>query len=272
MPRKLIWVALGFMILALGWPAAAADRLRLATTTSTQNTGLLDHVLPPFEKSAGVKVDVISVGTGKALALAKRCDVDLVLVHAPEMEKKFVADGYGGDRRGLMHNFFVVVGPAEDPAGVAKAQGAVQAFQAMAKTRAPFISRGDRSGTNVKEKALWQAAGVKPSWPGYKEVGQGMGAVLTMSSQLKAYTLTDIGTYRKYLSEGKLELKVLMSQDESLKNPYSLILVNPAKCPRTKADAAKALMDYLLSPQTQKMIRDFKADGQQLFWPDALPR
>ncbi len=272
MPRKLLLcVVLGLSVLLLSTPALAGERIRLATTTSTQNSGLLEHLLPPFEKEAGLKIDVISVGTGKALALAKRCDVDLVMVHAPALEEKFVAQGFGVDRRKLMHNYFVVVGPASDPAGVAKAKSVVQAFQAIAKAKAPFVSRGDRSGTNVKEKEVWKAAGLQPKWAAYKEAGQGMGAVLTMSSQLQAYTLTDIGTFRKYLATGKLELKVLLDRDSLLKNPYSVIMVNPVKCPRTKAAQAKAFMDYLVSPKGQKAIEDYRAGGKQLFWPDAAP-
>lgn len=269
--RLLLFAILGLSLLVLSAPSLAKERIRLATTTSTQNSGLLEHLIPPFEKSAGVKVDVISVGTGKALALAKRCDVDLVMVHAPNLEKQFVAEGYGVDRRKLMHNYFVVVGPASDPAGVAQAKDVAQAFRGIAGAKAPFVSRGDGSGTNVKEKEIWRSANLKPAWEGYKEAGQGMGAVLTMSSQLQAYTLTDIGTFRKYLSTGKLDLKVLLHQDPLLKNPYSVILVNPAKCPKTKTGPAKAFMDYLVSPKGQKLIQNYKADGKQLFWPEAEP-
>jgi tungstate transport system substrate-binding protein len=272
MPRKsLLFALLAISLLLLTTLAAGQERLRLATTTSTQNSGLLDHLLPPYEKAAGVKIDVISVGTGKALALAKRCDVDMVMVHAPGLEKKFVAQGFGVDRRKLMHNYFVVVGPASDPAGVATAKNVVQAFKAIAAAKAPFVSRGDRSGTNVKEKEVWKAAGLQPKWKAYKEAGQGMGAVLTMSSQLQAYTLTDIGTFRKYLVSGKLDLKVLFERDPLLKNPYSVIMVNPAKCPKTKAALAKAFMDYLVSPRGQEAIQNYRAGGKQLFWPDAAP-
>ncbi len=272
MPRKLLLcILMSLSLMVLSAPSLAKERIRLATTTSTQNSGLLEHLIPPFENSANVTVDVISVGTGKALALAKRCDVDLVMVHAPNLEKQFVAQGFGVDRRKLMHNFFVVVGPASDPAGVAQAKSVVQAFKDIAKAKAPFVSRGDGSGTNIKEKDVWLAAGLKPAWEGYKEAGQGMGAVLTMSSQLRAYTLTDIGTFRKYLATGKLDLKVLLDKDPLLKNPYSVILVNPAKCPKTKAKQAKALANYLVSKKGQKLIQNYKADGKQLFWPEALP-
>ncbi len=270
--RKLFCLAVALGLALLASPAPAGERIRLATTTSTQNSGLLDHLLPPFEKATGIKVDVIAVGTGKALALGRRCDVDLVMVHAPSLEKKFVAQGFGADRRKLMHNYFVVLGPPGDPAHVAQAKDAAQAFRALAAAKAPFVSRGDRSGTHVKETALWRAAGVKPAWPGYKEAGQGMGAVLTMANQLQAYTLSDIGTFLKYQSAGKLDLKVLFAKDPLLKNPYSVILVNPARCPKVKAGPAKALMDFLLSPKGQELIRSYQAGGRQLFWPDALPK
>lgn len=261
------------LLLALplaAWPAGAQERLRLATTTSTENTGLLYALIPPFEQAKGVKVDVIAVGTGKALELGRRCDVDVLMVHAPNLEEKYLAEGHGLDRRALMRNYFALVGPPDDPAGIAKAGGAAQALARIAQTKAPFVSRGDKSGTNVKELELWKAAGVKPDWPGYKEAGQGMGAVLTMAGQLGAYTLTDTGTFYKYQATGKVNLKVLLLQDDLLKNPYHAMLVNPAKCPQVKNELGKAFLDYLVSAQAQRIIKDFKAGGQQLFWPDAI--
>lgn len=252
--------------------ARAETRLRLATTTSTENTGLLQVLLPPFEAQAGVKVDVIAVGTGKALELGRRCDVDVLMVHAPDLEEKYVAEGYGVDRRALMHNRFVLVGPASDPAGVAKAPGLPQAMAALAQVKAGFVSRGDNSGTHIKELELWKLAGIQPSWPGYKEAGQGMGAVLTMAAQLGAYTLTDTGTYYKYKSKGQLNLEVLRQGDEPLKNPYHVMLVNAGKCPQAQTALGKQFLDYLVSPQAQAIIAGFKADGQQLFWPDAQPK
>ncbi len=263
--RWLVFLILPVLCAPVAW---AQPRLRLATTTSTENSGLLQELLPPFEKKLGVKVDVISVGTGKALKLGQRCDVDVVMVHAPALEKRFVARGFGVKRHRLMHNYFVIVGPADDPARVKEAGSAAEAFRRIAAAEATFVSRGDNSGTHVKERALWQAAGVQPSWPGYKEAGQGMGAVLTMAGQLGAYTLSDSGTFLKYKSVGRLPLVILYSQDQGLKNPYSVIMVNPKRCPRVKAGLAQAFIAYLLSPQGQKTIREYRALGRQLFWPD----
>ena len=260
-------VLISLLALLLAVPASAADRLVLATTTSTANTGLLDVLLPAFTKQSGITVHYIPVGTGKALAIAKRCDADVVIVHAPELEKRFVAQGYGVDRQPLMHNYFVLVGPPEDPALVKQAKTVEDAFRRIAQAQAPFLSRGDNSGTQVKELALWKAAGIKPVWPAYREAGQGMGPTLTMADELKAYTLSDIATYRKYLSTARIRLAILADQQDLLKNPYSVILVNPAKCPKAKYAHAQAFAKFLLSPQGQKIIGDYKADGQKLFWP-----
>lgn len=251
--------------------AAAGQRVILATTTSTQNSGLLDDLLPAFEKQSQLKVHVIAVGTGKALKLGQRCDADLVMVHAPALEKKFVAQGFGVERRPLMHNFFTIIGPAYDPAGVAQSASAAEAMKRIAEAEAPFISRGDGSGTNVKELALWKAAGVKPSWPDYKEAGRGMGAVLTMAAELEAYTLTDTGTFTKYKTVRKLPLVSLLAKGELLKNPYSVILVNPARCAQANTKGARELIEFLTSPQGQKLISGYRAGGKQLFTPDARP-
>lgn len=259
------------LCLLLPLSASAQQRVILATTTSTENSGLLSHILPVFTKETGIPVHVVAVGTGKALKLAGRCDADLLMVHAPALEKRFVAQGKGIERSKLMHNYFTIVGPASDPAGVAKAKSAVEAMRRIAAAKATFISRGDESGTNVKELALWKAAGIKPDWPGYKEAGQGMGAVLTMAGQLKAYTLTDTGTFIKYKSVGKLALKSLLERDDLLKNPYSVMLVNPGRCPKTNSAGAKALMRFLLSPRGQRLIAGYRALGKTLFVPDAVP-
>ncbi len=191
-------------------------------------------------------------------------------VHAPDEELKFVEKGHYVARTALMHNFFALVGPAEDPAGIKGAKGAAEVMKKIAAAQAPFVSRGDKSGTHFMELDLWKAAGVTPNWPGYKEAGQGMGAVLTMTNELRGYTLTDTGTFLQMQSAGKIKLAILFMQDDLLKNPYHVMLVNPEKCPAAKRAAAKKLLAYLVSAQGQKIIREFKADGQQLFWPDAV--
>ncbi|RJX35917.1 MAG: tungsten ABC transporter substrate-binding protein [Desulfarculus sp.] len=257
------------LLLAASWlaaPALAAERLVLATTTSTANSGLLDVLIPAFSKASGVTVHYMPVGTGKALAIARACDADVVLVHAPDREKRFVAQGFGVDRRPLAHNYFVLLGPPSDPAKI-KGLAVAEALRRLAQAKAPFLSRGDNSGTYIKERALWKAAGVKTDWPGYKEGGRGMGAILTMADELKAYTLSDIGTYRKYKSVGKIGLAELVSNQDLLKNPYSVMMVNPARCPKVKIKQARALLDFLTGPQGQRIIADFRAGGQPLFWP-----
>jgi len=268
MRKTLLPVLLALVLLAA--PAHAAQRLLLATTTSTANSGLLDVLLPAFTKASGITVHALPVGTGKALAIARRCDADVVMVHAPALEKRFVAQGYGVDRRPLMHNYFAIVGPPGDPAHI-KGLDPVRALKAIAAHKARFLSRGDNSGTNVKELALWKAAGIKPDWPGYQEGGRGMGATLTMAGELGAYTLSDIGTFLKYKSVGKLGLVVLVTNHELLKNPYSVILVNPARCPKVKVKAARAFMDFLTSPRGRAIIAGYRAGGKQLFWPDQAP-
>ena len=260
------------LTLLLAAPAMAVDRLVLATTTSTANTGLLDVLLPAFTKQSGITVHYIPVGTGKALAIAKRCDADVVIVHAPALEERFVSDGYGVDRQALMHNYFVLVGPPGNPAKVQQAGSVVDALKRIAQAKAPFLSRGDNSGTQVKELSLWKAAGIKPDWPGYREAGRGMGPTLTMADELGAYTLSDIATYRKYLSTGRISLVILADNQDLLKNPYSVILVNPAKCPKVKYGQAKKFEKFLLSAQGQKIIADYKADGKKLFWPVHPPK
>jgi len=212
------------------------------------------------------------VGTGKALAIARNCDADVVIVHAPALEKRFVDQGYGVDRKPLMHNYFVLVGPSGDPAKVKEAKSVEDALRRIAKAKAPFLSRGDNSGTQVKELALWKAVGVKPAWPAYKEAGRGMGPTLTMADELKAYTLSDIASFRKYLSLGRIRLVILADQQDLLKNPYSVILVNPAKCPKAKYAQAQAFQKFLLSPQGQAIIAGFRADGKRLFWPASPPK
>ena len=245
-------------------------RLRLATTTSTDNSGLLDVLLPPFEEAHNVKVDVIAVGTGKALKLGENGDVDVVMVHARQAEDSFVANGFGVDRRDLMHNDFVIVGPEGDPAGLNNGTSAAEAFKLLAGAKADFVSRGDDSGTHKKEKTLWKAARVAPKGRWYAEVGQGMGAVLRMADERQAYTLTDLGTFLAYA--GKIDLTIVFEGDKALANPYGVIAVNPKRHPEVNYELAKTLITYLTNPDGQRIIASFRRNGKQLFWPDAVPQ
>lgn len=244
-------------------------RLRLATTTSTQDSGLLPVLDPPFEKLTGITVDVIAVGTGKALKLGENGDVDVVLVHDRKAEDRFMAQGFGVNRRDVMHNDFVLVGPASDPAGAASASSAADAFSRIAKSGTPFVSRGDASGTNAKELELWAAASVKPLGAWYKEAGQGMGEVLTMSDNLGAYTLSDRGTW--IAMKDKLPgLRILYQGDPGLFNPYGVIAVNPQRHPEVNYMAAMQYIAWLTSVQGQGVIGGYTVGGQQLFTPDAV--
>jgi len=246
-------------------PLSAQVRLRLATTTSVQDSGLMPYLLPHFEKKCSCKVDVIAVGTGHALKLASNGDVDMVLVHAPDLEKKFIEDGYGINRKTFMVNDFVIIGPDSDPAGIKGMTDAVGALMKIQSTESPFISRGDNSGTHQKEKSLWAIAGTKPSGSWYLEIGQGMGAVLTMADEKKAYTVCDRGTY---LSRShQLKLQVLSEGDPGLLNYYSAIQVNPELYPEVKSGLSRRLTNWLCSPEGQKLIKEYIVGGNQLFKP-----
>lgn len=262
-------LALMLLSQALAAPGLAQERLRMSTTTSTENSGLLKVLLPPFEAAHNVKVDVIAVGTGKALKLGENGDVDVVFTHDPDLEDKFMAAGFGASREKVMHNDFVVVGPAADPAGIKAAKTAADAFRRLAQGEAPFISRGDASGTHQKEKAVWKAAGVEPKGAWYVPAGQGMGEVLHMADEKRGYTLTDRGTYIAYQS--KIELTTLFEGDPILFNPYSIMAVNPAKHPHTKHDLAKKLVAFIVSREGQKLIAGYTLHDKQLFFPDAIP-
>jgi tungstate transport system substrate-binding protein len=261
---------IGLIVLVAAAVAGLADggRLRLATTTSTDNSGLLSVMIPPFEKKTGLKVDVIAVGTGKALELGQKGDVDVVLVHAREAEDAFVAAGFGVNRRDVMHNDFIILGPAQDPAGVRGLKDAVEALKRIAARQASFVSRGDNSGTDIMEKSLWAKADLKPQGRWYKEAGQGMGAVITMSQDLGAYTLADRGTYLSMKS--KVSLQILVEGDPLLFNPYGIIAVNPARQPHVNYDGAMAFIAWFTSPEGQKVIGDYKIGGEVLFFPDAV--
>jgi tungstate transport system substrate-binding protein len=271
--RALRLAALFVLVLALPGPAQATERLRLATTTSTDNSGLLKVLHPPFERENDVVVDVIAVGTGKALKLGENGDVDVVLVHAPAAEKAFVDAGFGIERQAVMHNDFVLIGPASDPAGLKGAGTAAEALKRVAAVgeaaRAAFVSRGDESGTHKKEKILWKAAHIHPNGAWYLSVGQGMGAVLQIADDKQAYTLTDRGTYLAY--HRKISLPILVQGDPALYNPYHVILVNPARHPEVKVDLARKYAAYLTGPEGQGRIRAYQVDGQVLFYPDVLP-
>jgi len=257
------------LAVALAAPAAAQERLRLSTTTSTENSGLLQVLLPPFEKANGVRVDVIAVGTGKALKLGESGDVDVVLTHDPGLEEKFVTAGFGVDRRAVMHNDFVVVGPRADPAGLEGAPSAAEAFRRLHAGKAPFVSRGDESGTHQKEKSLWKAAGVKPEGAWYLEAGQGMGETLQMADQKQAYTLIDRATYLVW--RDRVSLVPMVEGDSALYNVYHVLVVNPANAPRVNHTGAEALARFLVAPETQGRIAAFGRSrfGQSLFVPDA---
>jgi tungstate transport system substrate-binding protein len=270
MRKVVLTVAVCACLAAMICSADAETRLRMSTTTSTEDSGLLNVLLPPFEKAAGVKVDVISVGTGKALKLGENGDVDVVLVHARPAEDKFVAEGYGVDRRDVMYNDFVIVGPKDDPAGVKHAKTAVEAFKSLSQGKAPFISRGDDSGTHQMEKSLWKKAGIVPQGSWYVEAGQGMGAVLQMAFDKKGYTLSDRGSYIS--QEGKLDLAIVFEGDKDIFNPYGIIAVNPQKHPKTQYDLAKKFIEYITGPEGQKIIGDYKVNGKQLFFPAAAKK
>jgi tungstate transport system substrate-binding protein len=257
-------LSLVILLLALATPALAIEHLKLATTTSTDNSGLLAEILPPFEKANDCQVDVIAVGTGKAIKLGETGDVDVVLVHARSLEDKFVAEGYGIDRRDVMYNDFVILGPASDPAGVKGTKDAAEAMAKIAAAKATFVSRGDESGTHTREKQLWKEAGVKPEGKWYQEAGRGMGEVIMMADELNGYTLSDRGTYLAF--KEKTPLKIVVEGDKRLFNPYGVIMVNPKKHPHVKVDLGKRFMDYLTSDQAKKLITGFKRGGEQLFY------
>lgn len=245
---------------------AAEERIRMATTTSTENSGLLDVLLPPFEEEFNVKVDVIAVGTGKALKLGENGDVDLVFVHAREAEDRFIRSGFGVNRREVMYNDFVIVGPDKDPAGT-RGNDAVTALKRIAEGGWLFTSRGDASGTHQKEKSLWKLTGVSPRGEWYLETGQGMGATLQIADEKGAYCFVDRATYLAF--EKKVKLVILCEGDDRLFNPYSIIAVSPLRHPHVNYVYAMALIGWLTSPDGQRIIGEFKRDGKGLFHPNA---
>ena len=249
---------------------AARDFITVASTTSTENSGLFGYILPLFQEKSGIEVRVVAQGTGQALETGKRGDADAVFVHAKAAEEAFVAEGWGMQRFEVMYNDFVLVGPPADLAGVKCKASAAEAMVAIAAAEAPFASRGDNSGTDQAEKALWAVAGVMPSGDWYRETGSGMGATLNIAAEMQAYSLTDRGTWISFKNRGGLE--VLFEGDPVLFNQYGVILVNPEKHPTVKTEQGKAFIDWLTSEEGQAAIASFKIDGQQLFFPNAEPR
>lgn len=256
------------LVLLSSSTAMAVEHLKLSTTTSTDNSGLLAVLNPAFEKQFDAKVDVIAVGTGKALKIGSNGDVDVVFVHAPAAELKYVESGDFIDRSAVMHNDFVVVGPQSDPANIATAENAAGAFIRIANAQVDFISRGDDSGTHKKEKSLWDNAGLTPAGKWYVAAGQGMGAVLKIADEKQAYALADRGTQIAYAE--KMNLKVLFEGDEVLFNPYHVMAVNPAKHEHVRYDLAKKYIDFVTGEEGQAIIKEFRLNGQQLFHPDVI--
>jgi tungstate transport system substrate-binding protein len=251
--------------------AMAAPSIVLASTTSVQDSGLLDRILPAFTQATGIEVRVIAQGTGQALETARRGDADLVLVHDPEAEAKFISEGFGVDRRQIAWNNFVIVGPKDDPAHVSGGHDALSAFQGIATAQAPFVSRGDKSGTNALELRLWKASGIDPAREGagrwYREIGGGMGQALNVASAMAAYTLSDRGTWLSF--ENKGPLVVAVDGDPRLINRYDVIQLNPAKHEKDKLDEAGQLADWLVSAEGQRAIGAYQVHGEQLFHPSA---
>jgi tungstate transport system substrate-binding protein len=241
----------------------------LATTTSTQDSGLLDVLVPLFEKKSGYTVKTIAVGTGQSLAMAVRGDADVVLVHAPTLERKYLQEGALINRRLVMHNDFVIVGPAGDPAGCKGLAAAVKAMRQIAEAKATFVSRGDNSGTHTVERDLWREAGVTPAGPWYLQSGQGMGATLRIASEKRAYTVTDRGTFLAL--KKNVQLDIVVERDPLLLNVYSVLEANPARHPRVNHAGARAFADFLVSPEAQAVIKTFGVEkyGEPLFFPDA---
>jgi tungstate transport system substrate-binding protein len=262
-------LALAFAATSVG-AAAADNHIIVASTTSTQNSGLLDAILPEFKQATGVEARVVAVGTGAALDMGRRCDADVELVHAPAAEKQFVAQGYGLKRHPVMYNDFVIVGPASDPAGIGGMDSAAKALLAIAKSRSTFASRGDDSGTNKKELSLWSKAGVDPtsaSGKWYRETGSGMGATLNTARGMDAYALADRGTWISFNNRG--DLKILVQGDKALFNPYSVMRVNPEKCPDINVAGGKAFVAWLTGKAGQTAIAAYRLKGEQLFHPSA---
>ena len=268
--RRMFSTLAALMMLG-GVPAFAQDQsIVVASTTSTQDSGLFDHILPLFEGKTGIDVKVVAQGTGQALDTGRRGDADVVFVHAKAQEEKFIEEGFGVKRFDVMYNDFVLVGPKSDPAGVSGTEDIAAALVAIQEKNAPFVSRGDKSGTHSAELRLWKDAGVdiataKGDW--YKEIGQGMGAALNTAAAMNAYVLSDRATWLSFENRGELDIAV--EGDKRLFNQYGVMLVNPEKHPSVKAEAGQQFIDWLVSPEGQKAIGEYKIGGKQLFFPNA---
>ena len=259
---------LSISLLLIGMVYAEPIHLKLATTTSTENSGLLNKLLPPFEELFNIKVDVIAVGTGAAIKLGESGDVDILFVHAREAEDKFIEVEYGVNRRDVMYNDFIVLGPSNDPAKIKEEKSVVSALIKIANQKSFFISRGDDSGTDQKEKSLWQIANITPDGAWYMEAGQGMGATLQIANEKQAYVLCDRGTFIAY--KNKIGLVILSEGDLLLFNPYGIIAVNPDRFPHVKYMEAMQLIAWVTSIEGQKIIREYKIEGEVLFYPVAV--
>jgi tungstate transport system substrate-binding protein len=260
------------LALAIALPAVSASdpSFILASTTDVQDSGLLDHLLPQFRKDTGIEVRVVATGTGAALDMGARCDAAGLLTHAKQQELKYVADGHGIDRHDVMYNAFIIVGPAADPAHVAGMTDVTAAMTKIYHDQAPFLSRGDKSGTNDRELELWKAAHLDPqpaSGKWYRETGSGMGATLNTARAMGAYTLTDNATWANFKNKG--DLKIVVQGDPRLRNQYGVMLVNPARCPKARTDLARKFVDWMVSPQGQQAIGAYRIGGMQLYHPDA---
>ncbi len=264
-------LAVAALSVVAAMPAPAQDTtILVASTTSTQDSGLFGHLLPQFKAATGIEVKVVALGTGQALDVGRRGDADVVFVHARPEEEKFLAEGFGVARHPVMYNDFVLIGPKSDPAGVKGSTDIAAALRAIKDKKAPFVSRGDRSGTHVAELRLWKDAGIdiatdKGDW--YKSIGQGMGAALNTAAAADAYLLADRGTWLSF--RNKANLAIVVQGDKRLFNQYGVMLVNPAKHPTVKKAAGQRFIDWLISPQGQRAIADYKVDGEQLFFPNA---
>jgi len=269
--RRTLLIAAATAAALAASPARAQDKsIVVASTTSTQDSGLFGHILPLFKAKTGIDVKVVAQGTGQALDTGRRGDADVLFVHAKPQEEKFIADGAGVKRYPVMYNDFILVGPKSDPAGIKNMSDVTEALKAIKAKDAPFISRGDRSGTHAAELELWKAAGIdigKDKGPWYKEIGQGMGAALNTASASNAYVLADRGTWLSFKNRG--ELDIVVEGDKQLFNQYGVMLVNPARHAHVKAALGQEFIDWLVSADGQKMIADYKINGRQLFFPNA---